>query len=118
MKTLLMWLAALLALAGGVWLCRGQPVPPKPKTVTESPKGKEARLALVKVAAPAAPKEVVIPGKALVWTCTNPVCVVVSSTLLSPGFTAWKIEGYTTNHNTWPIIATNAACFYKVGAVP
>lgn len=119
MKTLLMWLAALLALASGVWLCRGQPVPPKPRTVVESPKGKESRMSLSK--SPIRPRVVIAPGYKWTWTCapdtnnpcSNIVFVVSMTANLSTAISNWPVLGVTAT-NEWPFSAVGAGGFFHI----
>lgn len=92
-------------------------VPPLPKRVVESPKGREQRLAMVKVPSLVVP--FIKEGK-LEWdkpSQTNSTgFAIYSKILLSPGVTAWKLEGRLTNTYSFPITMTNAMCFYHVAA--
>ena len=106
-----------------LWVCRkasGQPLPPKVKTVLQSPKGAEFSRSLAK--APVAPSVVVtFQKKLLKWdyigTTNNPASNVVfiirqtTDLTLFPA-TNWPILTITQT-NSWPITLSNSMCFYR-----
>jgi hypothetical protein len=105
------WLA-ILALAVGLWLCRGQPVPKKPAQVLRSPKATPVRVLTWPVEH--------VNRFYLAWDNSNtvPVGFVVEyrTDLLMP----WFPLGTVTNATRWPLNSfresTNRTEYFRVGA--
>lgn len=91
-------------------------VPPLPRMKVESPKGKEQRLALVKVAAPAL---VIVPRNqtnTLTWSGSYTQSVAFSIEWKTNLTQPWKLLANVTNLYTYVHRPSSAVGFYRVGA--
>lgn len=132
-RDIILWIAFVLIMAFGIWLCRGSVkalVPPRPKLphkILRSPKDAANQPMLFTLPVVNVPQAIVIPPVpitnhlTLAWQDgrvpsdrTNTIVFEVDAKSVMGD--VWYVLGYTTNVTTFKFDSTNRSGFYRVGA--